>query len=384
MTMRFIRRLPPRQLTAGTAFWVLALGGISACTAAEPPDGVVSSEQANFQVETVATGLNQPWSLAFLPDGDRLVTERGGRLLRLSDGESRAIEGMPDVATVNQGGLLDVALHPAFADNRLIYFSYAAAGDGGYATRLARARLADDRLAELEVLFTAEPHVRGGRHFGSRIVFRDGYLFLTAGDRGNREHAQQLDKYHGKLIRLTLDGDIPDDNPFVDNRDARPGIYSYGHRNPQGMIVHPESGDIWLHEHGPQGGDEINRIRAGANYGWPLATFGENYGGGRFAPEPPLEGTVSPVHHWTPSIAPSGMAIYQGNAFPAWRGDLFAGALKLTHLARLELEDGEVVAEERLLDDAGMRIRDVRVGPDGYVYLLTGGSDGRLLRLVPD
>ncbi|MEQ8798716.1 MAG: PQQ-dependent sugar dehydrogenase [Salinisphaeraceae bacterium] len=364
-------------------FAVVTLLAASACTAGEPPAGAVTSEEATFRVETVAEGLNQPWSLAFLPDGDRLVTERGGRLLRLSDGEARTIEGVPEVATVNQGGLLDVALHPDFADNRWIYLSYAAAGDGGYATRLGRARLDDDRLADFEVLFTAEPYVRGGRHFGSRIVFRDGYLFLTAGDRGNREHAQDLDKYHGKLIRLTLDGGIPPDNPFVDQSSARPGIYSYGHRNPQGMIVHPDTGDIWLHEHGPQGGDEVNRIRAGANYGWPLATFGENYGGGRFAPEPPLEGTVSPVHHWTPSIAPSGLAIYQGDAFPTWRGDLFAGALKLTHLARLELEAGEVMGEERLLDDAGMRIRDVRSGPDGYLYLLTDGSNGKLLRLAP-
>ncbi len=368
----------PRRLLGA-----LALLAASACTAGESPAGAVTSDEATFRVETVAEGLNQPWSLAFLPDGDRLVTERGGRLLRLSDGEARAIEGVPEVATVNQGGLLDVALHPDFADNGWIYLSYAAAGDGGYATRLSRARLDDDRLADFEVLFTAEPFVRGGRHFGSRIVFRDGYLFLTAGDRGRREHAQDLDKYHGKLIRLTLDGGIPPDNPFVDESGAGPGIYSYGHRNPQGMIMHPDTGDIWLHEHGPQGGDEVNRIRPGANYGWPLATFGENYGGGRFAPEPPLAGTVSPVHHWTPSIAPSGLAIYQGDAFPAWRGDLFAGALKLTHLARLELEDGEVVAEERLLDGAGMRIRDVRSGPDGYLYLLTDGSHGKLLRLVP-
>lgn len=376
--IRTIATAAPRRLLGA-----VTLVAASACTAGEPPAGAVTSDEATFRVETVAEGLNQPWSLAFLPDGDRLVTERGGRLLRLSDGEARTIEGVPEVATVNQGGLLDVALHPDFADNGWIYLSYAAAGDGGYATRLGRARLDDDRLADFEVLFTAEPFVRGGRHFGSRIVFRDGYLFLTAGERGNKEHAQDLDKYHGKLIRLTLDGEIPPDNPFVDQSGARPGIYSYGHRNPQGMIVHPDTGDIWLHEHGPQGGDEVNRIRAGANYGWPLATFGENYGGGRFAPEPPLEGTVSPVHHWTPSIAPSGLALYQGDAFPAWRGDLFAGALKLTHLARLELEDGEVVAEERLLDDAGMRIRDVRNGPDGYLYLLTDGSNGKLLRLMP-
>lgn len=363
---------------------LMALLAAAACGAAAP-EGVETSEQHAFRVETVADGLSQPWGLTFLPDGAMLVTELGGRLLRLdADGGGRtAIGGVPEVAVVNQGGLLDVALHPDFADNRYVYISYAAAGEGGYATRVGRGRLEGDRLAGFEVLFTAEPFVGGGRHFGSRLLFHDGYLFVTTGDRGNRPHAQDLDKYHGKLIRLTPDGGIPPDNPFADRDDALPGINSYGHRNPQGIAVQPGSERIWLHEHGPQGGDEINLPEPGANFGWPLATFGENYGGGRFAPKPPLEGTVSPVHHWTPSIAPSGMAFYHGDAFPEWQGDLFVGALKLTHLARLEIEGQRVVGEEELLADAGLRIRDVRAGPDGYLYLLVDARDGALLRLVP-
>lgn len=344
------------------------------------------AQTSGFRLETVADGFANPWALAFLPGGDYLVTQRSGRLSRVhADGsrESCGVYGVPEVAAVNQGGLLDVALHPDFADNGWVYLSYAAAGEGGYATRVARGRLVDHTLEDLEVLITAEPFVGGGRHFGSRLLFHEGHLFVTTGDRGRKAGAQDLTKLHGKVLRLNPDGSVPGDNPFVGDPAAHDAIYSYGHRNPQGIAVHPGTGRIWLHEHGPLGGDEINVLEAGANYGWPETTYGRAYSGERFAPKPPVAGYVSPIHHWTPSIAPSGMAFYTGDDFPAWRGDLFVGALKLTHLARLTLDGREVVSEQRLLNDAGMRIRDVRAGPDGYLYLLVDAGNAPLLRLVP-
>jgi glucose/arabinose dehydrogenase len=362
--------------------------GMPAC-GAEPDTGDAPARhggQHDFRLETVAEGLVHPWSLAFLPDGDFLVTERPGRLLRIDpqNGVGRAIGGLPVVAAVGQGGLLDVTLHPDFADNRWVYLSYAAAGEGGHATRVGRGRLRGDKLADFQVLFTAEPFVSGGRHFGSRLLFDDdGALFVTAGERGRKEHAQDLGKLHGKLIRLHDDGSIPRDNPFVGEPGVREEIYSYGHRNPQGIALHPETRRVWLHEHGPRGGDEINIPEPGANYGWPETTHGRAYSGIRFAPEPPVAGYVSPIHHWTPSIAPSGMAFYTGDIFPEWRGDLFVGALVLSHLARLELDGETVVAEEKLLDEDGWRIRDVRTGPDGYLYLLVDADDAPLLRLMP-
>lgn len=376
----------PRYTGLGRMGAVMLASALAACgTESGAEQAVHSSEEHDFRLETVAEGLNRAWALAFLPDGDFLVTEQAGRLLRIEpeSGARQAIGGVPEVAAVGQGGLLDVALHPDFAANRWVYLSYAAPGEGGYATRVARGRLSGDSLTDLEVLFTAKPFVDGGRHFGSRLLFHGGYLFATFGERGRKDPAQNLGNVLGTLVRLHPDGSIPEDNPFVDDPDAHDAIYSYGHRNAQGIALHPETGRVWLHEHGPQGGDEINLPEPGANYGWPETTYGRAYSGERFAPKPPVEGYASPIHHWTPSIAPSGMAFYTGDVFSAWRGDLFVGALKLTHLARLEIEDGEVVAEERLLDDAGMRIRDVRQGPDGYLYLLIDGNDAPLLRLVP-
>ncbi|MES1944979.1 glucose sorbosone dehydrogenase [Salinisphaera sp. PC39] len=354
----------------------LLLAGMQAAVAQSP----------GFRLETVADGFANPWGLAFLPGGDYLVTERRGRLSRVhADGDRICgVYGVPEVAAINQGGLLDVALHPAFADNGWVYLSYAVAGEGGYATRVARGRLVDHTLEDLEVLITAAPFVEGGRHFGSRLLFHEGYLFVTTGDRGQKDNAQDLGKLHGKVLRLNPDGSIPADNPFVDDPGAHDAIYSYGHRNAQGIAVHPGTGRIWLHEHGPLGGDEINVLEAGANYGWPETTYGRAYSGERFAPEPPVAGYVSPIHHWTPSIAPSGMTFYTGDVFPAWRGDLFVGALRMTHLARLTLDGRKVVSEQRLLDDAGMRIRDVRQGPDGYLYLLVDAGKAPLLRLAPE
>lgn len=351
---------------------------------ASPLAAAERSEEQRFEVEVLAEDLEHPWGVAFLPDGDWLVTERPGRLLRIApDGTREVVGGTPEVMARNQGGLLDVALHPEFADNRLVYLTYSEPQDQGSVTAVGRGRLDGGELADFEVLFRANPPLDSSKHFGSRIVFDgNGYLFVTSGERGEREHAQEMDSYHGKLIRLRANGRIPEDNPFLGEQGVQPGIYSYGHRNPQGMIVHPPSGEIWLHEHGPRGGDEINVIEPGGNYGWPEVTYGREYYGPEIGPDTRPD-VVSPIHQWTPSIAPSGMAWYEGDAFPEWQGDLFVGALALTHLARLELDGDEVVGEERLLEDRDWRIRDVRTGPDGYLYLLVDGPSAPLVRLVP-
>jgi glucose/arabinose dehydrogenase len=358
------------------------------------PKGPISSQQATLELVTVAGGLEHPWGMAFLPDGDVLITERPGRLRLLrSDAletpgagapELTSIGGVPEVYASGQGGLLDVALDPDFASNRLIYLSYAAAGEGGNSTRVARARLGQGRLEDLEVIFTALPLVRSSKHFGSRLAFDPaGHLFITVGERGQDDRAQDLADMNGSVIRLRPDGSVPQDNPFVGRADARPEIFSYGHRNPQGMAVHPETGEVWTQEHGPRGGDEVNLIRAGVNYGWPVITYGIDYSGLPVGEGTHKEGMAQPVYYWDPSIAPSGMAFYTGDAFPEWRGDLFIGALKFELLARLELDGERVVAEERLLEGAIGRIRDVETGPDGFLYLLTDESDGGLYRLEP-
>ncbi len=370
---------------------VVAAGGACALAgeAFAAAGDVVASAQARFRVTTVADGLVHPWGLAFLPDGAMLVTERPGRLrlLRRNGALSEPIAGLPEVYARGQGGLLDVALHPDFADNGLIYLSYAAPGAGGAGTEVARARLDREglRLREVEVIFRAHPKVPGSGHFGSRLAFgRDGHLFVTLGDRRNyMDEAQNLTNHLGAVLRLHPDGRVPADNPFADRADARPEIFTYGHRNVQGMAVHPEDGAIWTHEHGPRGGDEVNILKPGANYGWPEVTYGIDYDGSIISEDTHAPGMTQPVVYWDPSIAPSGMAFYDGEAFPAWRGDLFVGALAHTHLRRLELEGREVVGQEVLLGGLGARIRDVRAGPDGALYVLTDARDGRLLRLSP-
>lgn len=344
-----------------------------------------ASQAHDFELEVVTADLARPWGLAFLPDGRALITERGGRLwlVDLDSGKLRRIDGLPQITVGGQGGLLDVALHPQFADNRWVYLSYVAPLDAGSSTHVGRGRLEGERLEEFQVLFSAEPHASQAKHFGSRLAFdRDGYLFISLGDRGERERAQDLGDHNGSLIRLNDDGSIPADNPFVGRPGAQPAIYSYGHRNIQGLTVHPQEGRVYLVEHGPRGGDELNRPEPGRNYGWPLITYGREYHGPAIGPseKPGLE---QPLHHWTPSIAPSGMVFYTGAAFPAWRDNLFVGALALTHLNRLTLQDGKVVAEERLLDEAGLRIRDVAQGPDGLLYLLVDEAEAPLLRLRP-
>jgi glucose/arabinose dehydrogenase len=351
-----------------------------------PAQPVFESAQQRFRVQTVVDGLEHPWSLAFLPDGTLLITERPGRLRVVRDGRllPQAVTGLPEIAARGQGGLLDVVPHPQFARNKLLYFSYAAAGEGGYTTRVARGRFDGARLAldDVQPLFEALPRSRRTHHFGSRLVFdRQGCLYITVGERGDMDRAQQLDDHAGSVIRLHDDGRVPADNPWVGRSDARPEIYSYGHRNPQGMTLHPDSGAVWLHEHGARGGDEINIVRPGRNYGWPVITHGVDYTYLPIGIGTHKEGMEQPLHHWTPSIAPSGMAFYSGDLFPGWRGNLFVGALAGEHLARLTLDGEKVTAEEKLLTSLGRRIRDVRMGPDGRLWLLTDHDPGQLLRL---
>lgn len=344
-----------------------------------------TTERTEIEVSVLAEGLDHPWGMAFLPDGGLLITERSGKLRRFRDGTllEAPVEGGPDVWNRGQGGLLDVALHPDFAENRWVYLSYSRPGEGGAGTAVARARLEDGTLRDLELLFDLPRKTTAAQHFGSRLAFdREGYLFVTVGERGARERAQDPHDPAGSVLRLHDDGSIPEDNPFADGEKGHPAVYSYGHRNPQGLALNPFTGEIWEQEHGPQGGDEINIIRPGANYGWPEVTHGEEYGGGRIGPaEAP--GFVSPIHDWTPSIAPSGMAFYDGALFPEWRGDLFNGSLKFQLVSRLDLEGDDAVGEERFLEEAYGRIRDVEVGPDGALYLLTDSSDGQLLRIAP-
>lgn len=349
----------------------------------QPPHPV--SNGGALRTAVVAQGLSHPWGLAFLPDGRMLVTERAGSLrVVTADGTvSPPVQGLPPVEASGQGGLLDVALDPAFAENRWIYWSYAEAGVGGSGTAVARGRLAADgsRVDDVRVIFRQEPKVRSGRHFGSRLVFgRDGLLFITLGDRGSfQEASQDLGNHIGTVVRLHPDGRVPSDNPFVARSGARPEIWSYGHRNIQGAALHPVTGELWTQEHGPQGGDEVNIARASRNYGWPAATYGRQYGTGFRIGEEQVPGMEAPLTWWTPSIAPSGLAFYTGERHPDWRGNVLVGALRSQLLVRLELDGEKVVREERF--DAGARIRDVRQGPDGHVYLLTDESNGRLLRV---
>ena len=348
------------------------------------------SSAGNLAVETIAGGLVHPWGLAFLPDGRMLVTERPGRMRIVTrDGKlSPALEGVPKVFASGQGGLLDVVLDRDFARNRTIYFCYAEPADGGARTALARARLNEKetpRLDEVKVIFQQEGPLSRGNHFGCRIAQApDGNLFLTQGDHFTyRDDAQNLANHIGKIVRIKPDGSVPDDNPFVARRGAKPEIWSYGHRNSQGAAINPASGKLWMHEHGPRGGDEINIPQAGKNYGWPVIGYGIDYNGAKIHEGTHKPGMEQPIKQWTPVIAASGMAFYRGTLFPAWKGNLFIGGLTTQILVRLELDGEKVVKEERLLREVGERIRDVREGPDGALYLLTDSTAGRVLRVSP-
>ncbi|HNR61591.1 MAG TPA: PQQ-dependent sugar dehydrogenase [Thauera sp.] len=352
-------------------------------------DVVVRTETGNVKVTEFATGLDTPWSIAFLPDGRMLVTERPGRMRVVgTDGSlSAPIAGVPAVHARGQGGLLDVVPSPSFAQDGLIVFSYAEPTQRGARTAVARARLDLERLElrEVQRIFAQNEDPSGNQHFGSRLVFAaDGTLFVTLGDRGGaRERAQALDSHIGKVVRIALDGSVPPDNPFVGRAGVLPEIWSYGHRNIQGAALHPQTGELWTHEHGPQGGDEINRALPGLNYGWPEVTYGREYVTGRKIGQGSSRDDVEPpLLQWTPSIAPSGMSFYTGERFPQWKGNVLVGALRYQLVARLVLDGNEVRHEERLLAELGRRIRDVRQGPDGYVWVVDE-SEGRILRLEP-
>ncbi|OGA09252.1 MAG: glucose dehydrogenase [Betaproteobacteria bacterium RIFCSPLOWO2_02_64_14] len=371
-----------------SAMMLAAVLSGSVAQAAGAATKTFQSERHAFRMVTLVEGLAYPWSLAFLPDGRMLVTERPGRLRVVSKDfrlDPRPVEGVPQVAATGQGGMFDVVLHPKYAENGWIYLAYNGRGDGGHGTELARAKLDGHRLTQPQVLFRMEPKSSGGQHFGGRIVFdRAGHVFLTLGDRGDRDRAQRLDDHAGSVIRLHDDGRVPADNPFVKKPGTKSEKFTLGNRNMQGAALHPKTGELWTHEHGPQGGDEINVIRSGRNYGWPVITYGVNYGiGTRIGEGTHKTGMEQPLHKWVPSIAPSGMAFYDGDRFPNWRGNLLVGALRDEMLVRLELDGEKVTKEERLIRDAIGRIRDVRVGPDGYVYLLTDDRNGVLARLEP-
>jgi aldose sugar dehydrogenase len=363
---------------------LLALPVLGAAVRAEAQ--VHRSERHSFRVDTVVGGLEHPWSVAILPDGGMLVTERPGRLrlVRPGGGEAGVVAGVPEVAARGQGGLLEVTLHPDFATNRYVYLTYSKPGEGGATTALARGRLGEGRLEEVRDLFVADAWSQAGAHFGSRVTFgADGKLYMTVGERGNMANAQNLGNHAGKVLRLNDDGTVPADNPLVTTEGARPEIYAYGIRSPQGLTRHPATGELWETEHGPRGGDEVNLIRPGRNYGWPVITYGINYNGNPISDITAQAGMEQPLHYWVPSIATSGLTFYTGSAFPEWRGNLFAGGLAGMHLARLDFDGTEVRATERLLDGQGWRIRDVRQGPDGMLYLVVDAPSGLLLRLTP-
>jgi len=347
----------------------------------------LSLAAADFEIITIAEDLDQPWGLAFLPDGKMLVTEKAGQLRLISDGrlDPRPIEGLPKIYDRGQGGLLDVAVHPDYTQNQLIYLSYVGGSSGNTGTEVLRARLdlAEYRLEDLKIIFKMQPKLNSSHHFGSRLLFDDqGYLFVTLGDRGGMEESQSLQTHQGTVVRLNADGSVPEDNPFVGQANALPEIYSYGHRNVQGIAIHPQTRAIWTHEHGPRGGDEVNILKPGTNYGWPVITYGIDYDGSVISTKTHQDGMEQPVLHWTPSIAPCGMMFYTGAHFPAWKGNLFAGALGKRHLRRVEFDEkGAAAGQELLLEDLRERIRDVRQGPDGLIYVLTDSRNGSVLML---
>ncbi|MFN2395419.1 MAG: PQQ-dependent sugar dehydrogenase [Bacteroidales bacterium] len=339
----------------------------------------------SVKIDTLATGLQNPWGMEFLPDGRILIVEKPGFLRIWEDGQLQGdpVSGLPEIWVHGQGGLLDVAMHPDYNENGWLYFAYASPGGDGGITAIGRGKLQNNQIADFEKIFQGVPYSSAGVHFGSRIVFdKDNHLFTTIGDRGVMNDAQNLENHRGTVLRINDDGSIPEDNPFVNEPGAMPEIWSYGHRNIQGMVIHPETGDLWTHEHGPRGGDEINVAIKGENYGWPLATHGINYNGTVITPDTTLPGMVDPILHWTPSIAPCGLDIVTSDKYPQWQGNLMVGALAGEHIHRVAIDGRNVVETEKLLEGFA-RFRAIREGPDGYIYVLTE-SPGLFFRLVPE
>jgi glucose/arabinose dehydrogenase len=390
--MRIITRAALATAAIALAVGAAATVAMMASVDAQSIDRTFQTEKARVRVTTFASGLRHPWGLAFLPDGQMLVTERGGtlRLVSRNGTLSEPLAGVPKVDARGQGGLLDVALDPDFASNRLVYISYSEPGPGGNSTAVARGALSENgrSLENVQVIFSQKPKVDSTLHFGNRLVFDgQGHLFVTLGERSEEEfrvQAQQLNSHLGKVVRINLDGSVPPDNPFVNQPNALPEIWSYGHRNPQGAALHPETGVLWLNEHGPRGGDEVNVVQPGKNYGWPVVSHGVNYSGTPVGTgKKSAPGMEDPIHVWTPVIAASGMAFYTGDLIPEWRGSLFNGGLVTNNVVRLELDGTRVTHEERLFDGLGQRIRHVKQGPEGALYLLTDEPDGVILRVAP-
>ena len=372
-------------------FVLSATGSLLAVPALVQPRPVraqekLTSSKAAYRLVTLNHGLEQPWGMAFLPDGRMLITERPGRLRLFADGrlDPAPLSGVPKVFVGGQAGLLDICLHPAFDKNKVLYLSYIAGNDRRSMTTVARAELGDGGLTNVTPIFEAQPGAGGTLNLGSRIVFdREGLMYVSVGDRFQMKRAQELGDLAGKIVRLKDDGTVPSDNPFVNRKGARPEIFTCGNRNPQGLARHPETGRIWEVEHGPKGGDELNILKAGANYGWPLATHGVNYDGSKITDHASLSGMEDPLRWWVPSISPCGLTFYTADRFPGWKGSLFTGALSNRALFRIEVDGERYVGEERLLVDRLPFIRDVRQGPDGLLYLVTQADDGGLYRLEP-
>lgn len=351
---------------------------------------VFSAEAYDLKLDTVMTDMKSPWGMAFLPGGDLLVTDKAGKLYRVDKMRNQTeIKGVPEVHYAGQGGLFEVLLHPEFETNNWLYLSYASSqeedGETLAATMITRAKLDGDQLKDAEVIFEANTYLATGHHYGGRMEFAaDGTLYVSVGDRGKRDdNPQAMDRYPGKIHRINADGSIPEDNPFADQQGVVPSIYSYGHRNPQGMAIHPETGAVWTHEHGPRGGDEINIVRPRLNYGWPVVSYGINYSGTTFTDKVKKAGMEDPLHYWVPSIAPSGMTFITGDRYPDWEGDLLVGSLKYRYLERIVLDGEDVIETEPLLKKIG-RVRSVAMGPDGYIYVGVEGNPGFVVRLVPE
>lgn len=367
-------------------FAVIILGVFGNSTARAQDTYTEKTEANSIKLTPVATDLEHPWGMDFLPNGDILVTERRGKLflIRMPSGQKQEVQGLPEIAEVGQGGLLDVMIHPSYSRNQIVFISYAGRSAQGYGTEVVRARLNGPRLTDVQKIFEAVPKTRGGQHFGSRLLWgKDDKLYITLGDRNMKEEAQNPRTHLGSIIRINEDGSVPEDNPFYGHESYRPEIFSYGHRNVQGIALHPQTGEIWAHEHGPKGGDEVNIVKKGLNYGWPTVTYGVDYSGFKISDKTSAPDMQDPVLHWTPSIAPSGMMFYTGDQFPEWKGDLFVGALVQTHLRRVHLEGNTAAEQEVLLENLGERIRDVAQGPDGNIYLLTDQTYGTLYKLEP-
>ena len=367
---------------------LIAVVFITFAACAQQTESEVKAEapaSLNYTTEIVVPDLNIPWGMTFLPDNSMLITEKSGELIHFKDGSKTIIEGVPEIYTRGLGGLLDIELHPNYRDNGWIYLSHSSKegdGDGGN-TAITRTKLNGNTLVEKQLIYKAGPNTKKGQHWGSRIAFDNaGYLYFSIGDRGNRDvNPQDITKDGGKIYRLNDDGSIPNDNPFINETDAKTGIYSYGHRNPQGMIKNPYTGAIWVNEHGPQGGDEINIIEKGKNFGWPIISYGINYDSTSFTDITEKEGMEQPLFYWVPSIAPSGMTFVTSDLYPEWKGNVFVGSLKFKYLERLVLEDNKVIKREKLFEDIG-RVRNVLQGPDGYIYVAVEGKG--IVKIVPE